>query len=396
MGRHLRLWWRMVVGITLIGVVINSCLADAVGDVLSEAKVAYVKAQEKSQQALLAAFDSQLRILSQSGDLDASQALVTQRAAFVSSSELPKAPSMQAAVTIYQQSSVANETALKAAYQTAVSEYTKAQDFASATQTKLLMDQRFKATPEKQPSVTSLPADPILDALQAAKRDFQSTIKQAHAELLATIDKRANEAADKGDLEGFKRLNNLEVVVLKVMLVPGDFKDTTIQGANAKFMRIAEAAFSKLQAAYQKAISDYTKARKIEEAETVKAEMVDGGWFENFTGTKSPGQVARMIPSIDGTWEEAPGILVVVTQNQGQLQATCSYNRADFGEVRWEMKGTISPQGIISGTLQHTKAPAGFKSQHRDGQLSADGKSIVGTAKWDGGGSDFNWTRVKP
>jgi hypothetical protein len=103
----------------------------------------------------------------------------------------------------------------------------------------------------------------------------------------------------------------------------------------------------------------------------------------------------KAFPSIVGTWQEAPGVVVSIAQTNGTWKASCAYTRAGFGEVRWEMAGTISVEGKISGTLRHTLAPPDWAaSQVREGELSKDHNTITGTSNWDGGSGNFTWTRT--
>jgi hypothetical protein len=144
----------------------------------------------------------------------------------------------------------------------------------------------------------------------------------------------------------------------------------------------------------------YFAAKQI--VETDKAHPVTRS-PSNLTGAPAQGQAANdsaskprsSIPSIDGVWQEAPGILLTVTQDNGHFKAECSYARAGAGVIHWEMIGTVAADGDINSTLRHTVAPANWKLlQTRVGKLSADANTISGTATWDGGSGDFTWTRL--
>jgi len=59
------------------------------------------------------------------------------------------------------------------------------------------------------------------------------------------------------------------------------------------------------------------------------------------------------------------------------------------------LEGTVSKDGEITAKLVHLK-PAGYASQIRTGNLSADGKSIAGQAAWATGRDDFTRTLKQP
>jgi hypothetical protein len=99
-------------------------------------------------------------------------------------------------------------------------------------------------------------------------------------------------------------------------------------------------------------------------------------------------------PAINGVWQEAPGVLVTVTQTNGEWKAQSSFTVPQFGVARWEMKGTITSDGKINGTLRHMQAPENWNEyQSREAVLSKDGNTISGTATWDSTKHPFTWVR---
>ena len=110
---------------------------------------------------------------------------------------------------------------------------------------------------------------------------------------------------------------------------------------------------------------------------------------------KRNSEVRSEYPSIAGVWMEKPGMLVSVKQSDNNWSAECSYQVDGFGTVTWEMAGTITRNGKISGTLYHRRRPANWDGkQTRQGDLSKDGKFITGVPAWaDGGGGAFVWRR---
>jgi hypothetical protein len=88
--------------------------------------------------------------------------------------------------------------------------------------------------------------------------------------------------------------------------------------------------------------------------------------------------------------------VVFDVHQRGQvLTATVTYQSNQYGEIRATFTGRVNKDGKVTGRLQHTKAPANWKSQSRDAQVSADGRTISGKTSFDGGGGqNFVWTKL--
>jgi hypothetical protein len=192
---------------------------------------------------------------------------------------------------------VSADSTLSKAYDTAIAAYTRAQQFDDAERVTRMKAERFPpvATADStQPAAAPVRNDPILASVKQSKKEFVDTVTTAHADVLAVINARATAEADRGNLDGYKSLTDLYAQVKVDIVVPDDVKDTEIRNASAKFLTTAETAYGKLRVSYKKAISDYTKARRIDEAEAVQAELGDGGWFEAYTGSPEEHKLAKI------------------------------------------------------------------------------------------------------
>jgi len=107
--------------------------------------------------------------------------------------------------------------------------------------------------------------------------------------------------------------------------------------------------------------------------------------------------VQQSIPSIKGRWQEGPGVVITISQENGTWTAQCIYKSKGSGEIRWEINdGTVTADGKVHGKLRHTKAPASWTTvQIRDGVVSKDGQIISGTASFDNTSQAFTWTKLK-
>ncbi len=99
-------------------------------------------------------------------------------------------------------------------------------------------------------------------------------------------------------------------------------------------------------------------------------------------------------PLIAGFWWEGKR-RVAITQRQGNFTAGCAYHHPKYGEIRWEMPGTISKNGRLSGTLTHNLYPKNVGwpvVQERVGKLDVEGTTIHGHSVSDGIRRAFTWT----
>ena len=290
---------KFTVHILAIVLACTICIAatkDPIQESLDQAKAEFTAIADKATKALSSAFDKQIASVSQTGELDAVETLRRQRNAFLISQKMPSAPSMDTAAAEYRETIVSANSNLCKAYDTAISGYTKAQQFDDAERVTHMKAERFPANPQNpaQAGAAVAPTDPILTSVKQSKQDFIDTVKAAHADVIAVINARATVEADRGNLEGYKSLTDLCAKVKVDIVVPDDVKDTEIRNSSAKFLNIAEKAYGKLRVSYQNAVVDYTKARRIDEAEAVQAELADGGWFECYTGTPEQQKVAKI------------------------------------------------------------------------------------------------------
>ncbi|MGN6369174.1 MAG: hypothetical protein ACTHN5_13015 [Phycisphaerae bacterium] len=282
----------------------TSALADTIKDTLDRARAACEALQDAAKKDLLNAFEAQIALTRQTGDIDAVESLISERKAFEASLALPDRLVMQGPVTKFRRAMGSAESILREAYQSAITDYTKAGKYDDAVDIKKLMADRFlsPALTPNAPSVANpgtAPSDPILADLQAAKVEFVGTVDDAHRKFLKSIEARANAAADAGDLSGYKYYTGLYVVIGNELFLPDNVKNTALRNENAKFVSAAIDAYAKLRRAYEVAISRYTKERRIAEAEAIQDEMKEGGWFKAYTGTPPPPENIDMLSVID-------------------------------------------------------------------------------------------------
>lgn len=98
-------------------------------------------------------------------------------------------------------------------------------------------------------------------------------------------------------------------------------------------------------------------------------------------------------PLISGLWLESPGVVFSLQQEGNRFTAETKYKHPKAGTIKAIMEGTLSSDGSFVATLKHVEAPKGWQSQTRQGNVSADRKTIKGKARLeDGTVEEFNWT----
>lgn len=209
---------------------------------------------------------------------------------------------MQSAVAKNNERKAAADLRLRLEFETALADYTRSGRTEDAKHVKEQITSRWGKSdnaglgPSTAPGSRDDGDDLILDRLLAAKEQFVAAVRGAQADFLLTIESRANAATKRGDLDAYKALTELKDLMTYQASLPDNVKDTAIRGAHAKFVRQSATAERTLRAAYQSAISEYTKAQLIDQAEAVKSELDEGGWFGELRSRRS---IADLIPHID-------------------------------------------------------------------------------------------------
>lgn len=139
----------------------------------------------------------------------------------------------------------------------------------------------WKLTPAAKPAEAAAPVDASVDAigprLDAAKSAATREKAAARRAFVAAIDARLNDAADAGSLERVQALESARLKAAHDGSLPEDLHDASLTAAQGTMNSAVEAANTKLVAAYREAISSYTKARRISEAQAVLDELKASG-----------------------------------------------------------------------------------------------------------------------
>jgi len=126
------------------------------------------------------------------------------------------------------------------------------------------------ATPATQPDHSN---DPIAQTLDQAKDEHAAALESAKKKWLDVIDARTKAAENRGDLKTVETLNKAKESVQKDATMGEDVKDASVIGASKSYQGAVKQADQKLNAAYQKAIKEYTKAHQVADAEAVQKEL---------------------------------------------------------------------------------------------------------------------------
>lgn len=126
-------------------------------------------------------------------------------------------------------------------------------------------------------SATSPSSDTIRSTLDDRKAEHTQAIERARERLLKVIEARAQAAAEKGDLTALKILDEAKQTFDLEGKLPESLKDASVLAANKAYSGAVKGADTVLSRAYEQAIRDYTRARKIADAEAVRAEGAELG-----------------------------------------------------------------------------------------------------------------------
>ena len=161
-------------------------------------------------------------------------------------------------------------------------------DFASAVVTadQLLstVASDWKVTPDLAKPLTTnsdtassdgaVPAGPDIAArLDRAKSDYGSAIAESRKALLSAVDARLNAATDAGDLHAVQSLQAVKTSLERGGTISSDAKDPSILTAQAHYAQSIQSANAHLAAAYHDAVRDYTRSRKIGDAQATQSEF---------------------------------------------------------------------------------------------------------------------------
>jgi hypothetical protein len=120
---------------------------------------------------------------------------------------------------------------------------------------------------------TAPAADTVGVAIKQAKATHVQALAAAKADLLKSIDTRIASASDTGDLKTVTALRAARTSAESDGSIPADVKDGAIVGAKIRYDSAMKSANTTMATAYQAAIREYTKSRRIEDAQGMQAEF---------------------------------------------------------------------------------------------------------------------------
>lgn len=152
--------------LALLGLMAGRCLADdqandPVRDALEKAKATYTEGIEKAKTDLRAAFDTEIQEVAKTGNLEHVKNVQAQKKAFDTEGKLPAAQPMKKAAADYQAAVDTTRKTFMAAYETAISDYTKKLKIDKAESTAREYDD-FKNPSSKKPpaeTIAKIPSD---------------------------------------------------------------------------------------------------------------------------------------------------------------------------------------------------------------------------------------------
>lgn len=190
----------------------------------------------------------------------------------------------------------------------------------------------------------------IADALDKAKAQHAKSISDSRAEFKATLDKRLVAISKQGNLELAKAVKSIREEFTDDQPIDksiGRINDGLIQSGYSKYDIAIRRASKGLFTAYQRAITDLTRAGKIDEASAIKDEM-EGLDLENKSKPPSKLPFARKLIDQD-THKGRAGQSHTRRNHQYRLmsdtpidpRSTNLWYRAQFGHRGGEERGAV-------------------------------------------------------
>lgn len=209
------------------------------------------------------------------------------------------------------------------------------------------------------PAMALADDDAIKTQLEKARAKHAESVGAAKTKLVAAMDAKLREVADKGDLESVKIIKSQKELFDKDRTLP---KSVMLADAKTDYATDIRAAKEELRKAIEKAKEEYTKALKLAEAEALAAELKE---------------MAR--PASAANAGEDPG---EAFQNGARWVGTLSQTRLENGK-----KVTKSADFELLVKSRDGKAFTGIIAAH-DGMVRAE---VEGTV--EKGAVTFTWTK---
>ncbi len=297
----------------------SAASADAVKDQLDKAKALRTEDRAKARTTLIQAIDVQIKTAGSAGDLDTLKILTTQKDDFLTAGIVPNIPALKEPVAQYTQSLRKADGALVAAYETAIEAYTSESKADAAAVVRndrcALLDGTSESSSPGSPEAVGL-------VLELARSDYQQAVGDAKKTLLQAIDARINTATNAGDLKAVTKLEAARAAADSDAPLPEGFNDVAVLSAESRYGLTVQAANQKLANAYREAVRNYTRARAIDKAEAVQAELDAIG----LNAAPSAGTGSGAGPSTDASYKLTRSIPSI-------LEATGAFS-AEKGGIR--------------------------------------------------------------
>ncbi len=191
---------------------------------------------------------------------------------------------------------------------------------------------------EDATKTTEKPADAVAAKLYTAKETYKSDYESAKKTVLDAIDKRISDVSQTGNFDVVKPL-----VETKKKFEAGekiDCKDKDILKALDKYSKELDASKKVLQAAFKIAVTEYTKAMKLKEAEKTDQEA-DKFIYINYAGDNNAAVQEKIDTSKkSGNWQ------ILLRGNDPSIWNTDTSDKT---------KGFAIPISKISGNIKYLK-----------------------------------------
>jgi hypothetical protein len=252
-------------------------VADPIRVHLDNAKAVNTKAKQQAIDVLRTACEKAINSAVGGKQSDQAALLKSQEQAFNIAGTLPSSPALKQAVDDYREAITLADANLDRAYSRAVRHYAAQNESEKA----LAVEQEKSRLHHQHAPAIDPPArqdttspEAIAQTLQQAKAKYRIDVNEATKTLTGKIDARLNAVMNAGQFQPAKNLQAIAAALKNDGQIPDHATDPEVITAVAGYRHAIQSANIRMARAYSLAVSNLTRARQLDRADTLQKEFI--------------------------------------------------------------------------------------------------------------------------